>query len=262
MTATTAIAPSSLTVARSLAARNLLMLRRVPAVLVPAVIFPVIIVVAFSGAYGAMVRVQGFPVSDMIDWMLPMAIVQGSAFSGVNVGLGVIRDIETGFFDRLIVAPASRLSIVAGPMIGAMGRALIPCTVVLVVGLLAGAHLPGGFLGVVALLVAALGAALIAAGWGVGLALRIRNMRAAPLMQLGLFLTVFLSTAQVPLDVMRGWLRPVARLNPMTNVLALARQGFIGQANWSDTWPGLVAIALAGSLMTLFAVRGLRRLTP
>ena len=68
--------------------------------------------------------------------------------------------------------------------------------------------------------------------------------------------------AHVPLEVMEGWLHAVARLNPMTYVLELAREGFLGDVTWADTWPG--ALALAGFIFVLgaFAFRGLQRLTP
>lgn len=241
----------------ALAARSLMMLRRVPAVVLPSLIFPIVIVVAFSGAYGALAQLPGFPVDDMLDWMLPMSIVQGSAFAGVNAGLGLIRDIEGGFFDRLRLAPTSRTSLVLGPLLGAVGRAAIPLVIVLGVGLLAGAHVRGAFLPSVAMLVvASLGAAVIAAGWAIGLALRIRSMRAAPLMQVGIFVTIFMSTAQVPLSVMTGWLKTVARVNPTTYVLQLARQGFVGSITWAHTWPGLLALVLGGVLLVTFAVRG------
>ena len=261
--ATTAFSPhraSALRISGSLAGRSLLLLRRVPATLVPSLVFPIFIVVAFSGAYGALVRLPGFPVKHMVDWMLPMSVVQGSSFAGVNVGLGMIRDLENGFFDRLLLAPSSRLPIIVGPLVGALARAFIPTAVVLTAGLLAGAHLAGGLLGIVTLLLAAEGAAVVAGGWAIGLALRFRSQRAAPLMQVGIFVTVFLSTAQVPLAVMQGWLRTVARVNPMTNVLRMARAGFIGHVHWSDTWGGLVALAGGIVLLTAFAARGLAKL--
>lgn len=74
-------------------------------------------------------------------------------------------------------------------------------------------------------------------------------------------MALFLSTGQVPLDVMEGWLEHVARLNPMTYVLDLARQGFIGEITWADTWPGLVVIVASAAAFGLWSHRGLRRLT-
>ena len=250
-------------VSRILAHRSLLVVYRVPSTFIPSIVFPVFTVVAFSGAFNAMVQIPGFPVPKMIDWILPMSVVQGCAFAGIGVGLGVARDIEGGFFDRLLLAPASRLTLVLGPMAAALARAFVPLVVVLPAGLLAGARLPGGALGAAMLGISSLGCAGVAAGWALGLALRLQSTaKAGPLMQIGIFVAVFLSTAQVPLSVMTGWLRGVARVNPMTAVLAMGRQGFIGGVNWHDTWPGTLAIALGIVLFTLFAVRGLRHLEP
>lgn len=253
---------SGLAVAVGLARRSLLLIRRVPAALVPTIFFPVIIVVAFSGAYGGLTMLPGFPVEHMIDWMLPMAVIQGAAFSGVNVGVIMIRDFEDGFFDRLLIAPVSRVALIAGPMLGALGRGLIPAAVVLSVGLAAGASIPGGVPGALMLFAAALGAAAMASGWAIGLALRFQHMKAAPLMQVGMFVGIFLSTAQVPLEVMTGWLKGVARFNPTTYILGMGRQGFIGSVSWADTWPGLVAIAGGCLVLGAFALRGLRKVVP
>jgi ABC-type multidrug transport system permease subunit len=247
------------TVAGQLAGRSLLIIPRVPSTFIPSLIFPVFVVVAFSGAFSAVAQLPGFPVPKMIDWVLPMAIVQGSAFAGITNGLGVARDMEGGFFDRLLLAPVRPIALVIGPMAAAMARAFVPLIIVLGVGLAAGARIPGGIPGTLMLVVAAEGVALMAAGWAVGLALRFGTMQVAPLMQVGVFITVFLSTAQVPLPVMTGWLHGVARVNPMTNILELSRQGFEGNVMWSKTWPGLIALAAGVVLLGWFAVRGLRK---
>lgn len=253
---------STARVASSLAGRSLVLIPRVPSTFVPSLIFPIFSVVAFSGAFSAVANIPGFPVPKVIDWMLPMSIVQGAAFSGMTVGMGVARDLESGFFDRLLLAPVKPLGLIAGPMGAAVVRAIIPFVLVLPVGMLAGARMRGGVPGGLMLLLAAEGTALIGAAWSIGLALRAKSMQIAPLMQMGIFLAVFLSTAQVPLTVMTGWLHQVARFNPMTNILALSRQGFIGDVTWGQTWPGLIALAGGIAVLGLFAVRGLRRLVP
>lgn len=252
---------SSLKVARGLAWRSLLLIPRVPSTFVPSLIFPIFITVSFSGAFDAVTRLPTFPTDKMINWVLPMSIIQGAAFAGITTGLGVARDLEGGFYDRLLLAPVKARGLLAGPLVASMLRSLIPFAIVFTVGMLAGADFPGGLPGIVTLVIAGAGTSLVAGGWGLGLAYRIKSMSAAPLMQVGLFLTFFLSTAQVPLSVMTGWLHSVARVNPMTNVLALGRQGFIGEVTWSQTWPGLVVIVTAGAVLSTFAYRGLSRLT-
>ena len=106
---------------------------------------------------------------------------------------------------------------------------------------------------IVSLVAAAIGVTALFGFWTLGLAYRFRSQRAAPAMQIGIFVSVFLATAQVPL---------VARVNPMSNVLRLARVGFLGPVTWEDCWGGLLALAVGTLLTALFAARQFRNLVP
>ena len=107
-----------------------------------------------------------------------------------------------------------------------------------------------------------MGMAVIATGWALGLVYRVPNQRAGPILQIGIFFTTFLSTGNVPLADQIGWTKGIARVNPLTNILELARQGFLGEVAWRTSWPGLVAIAGSSAVLWLWAVTGLKRLTP
>jgi ABC-2 type transport system permease protein len=249
-------------VAWAITGRSLKLIPRLPATFIPSLVMPVFLTLAFSGQFSGLVNLPGFPAEKIIDWFIPMTTIQGAAFAGITTGMGVARDLENGFYDRLLLSPASRNALLAGPLVASVLRSLLPLTLLLVIAILGGAHFHGGFLGIGTLAVAALGVALAAGAWALGLALRFRTQQAAPLMQTGVFLTVFLSTAQMPLPLLTGWLHDVARFNPMTNVLELARQGFLGDVSWADTWPGLVALGGMIAVLGLFAYRGMQKVTP
>lgn len=251
---------STLRSAGWLAVRSLRTIRRLPSAFFPALLMPIVQAIAFSGTFFAITRIPGFPTDRSINWYLPLAVIMGSAFAGVGLGFTTIRDIETGFYDRLRMAPTPRSSLLLGALLSAWVRTLIVVVVVTSVGVLFGARLTSPVLGILTLTLAALGVATMGAGWGLGLAYRFRDMRAAALMQLTMFFALFLSTAQVPLLIMRGWLETAARLNPITHILDLARQGFLAGVTWADTWPGLLAAAVLSVVTTWFAAHGLRRL--
>lgn len=251
-----------LPVAGSLARRGLIGMVRIPAAMVPVVAMPIFFTLAFSGAFSALTRLPGFPTDNILDWMVPFAILQGSAFAGLGASFGVGRDLENGFYDRLLLAPAPRLALVLGPLWYSAARAVLPLAIVLPIGLLGGARLQGGLLGLLTLTVAAVGTAVLAGLWGLGVTYRLKTQRAGSLVQTGIFVTLFLSTGQVPLSVMTGWLHEVASRNPFTALLQLARQGFLGTVTWTDTWPGLVALAGGGIVLGLFAWRGFTKLVP
>jgi ABC-2 type transport system permease protein len=249
-------------VAWALARRSLVGILRIPAAFVPLVVMPMFFVIAFSGSFDRLSDLPSFPTDNVLDWFVPFAIIQGSAFAGFGTGFGTVRDIETGFYDRLLLAPGSRAGLFVGPIVASVVRATFTVAVVLLLGFGLGATMPGGVVGLLALWAAGLGTAVIATGWALGLVFRIPNQRAGPILQVGIFFSTFLSTGNVPLADQIGWTRHIARFNPLTNILELARQGFLGDVAWRTTWPGLVAIAAASAVLWLFAVTGLKRLTP
>ena len=253
---------STLAVTWGVAERSLKLIPRVPSTFVPGLIMPVFLTVAFTGPFAALVNIPGFPAEKIIDWVLPMTLVQGCAFAGITTGMGIARDLESGFFDRLLMSPASRVALLAGPLLASVLRAFIPLALMLVVGVIAGAHFFAGAPGIAMLAIAGLGTALAAGAWALGLALRFKTQQVAPLMQVGVFLSVFLSTAQMPLNLLTGWLDDVARWNPMTNVLALARQGFLGDVTWDVTRGGLLALGGVILVLGFFAYRGMQKVTP
>ena len=65
-----------------------------------------------------------------------------------------------------------------------------------------------------------------------------------------MFCCVLITTAYAPLHLLTGWLQTVAKINPVTQVVEAARQGFVGSVTWADTWPGLLALARAGAVLT------------
>lgn len=247
-------------VAFALAKRSLVSILRLPSAVIPLVAMPVFFVIAFSGSFSSLTKLPQFPTHNILSWMVPFAIVQGSAFAGFGTGFSMVRDIETGFYDRLLLAPGSRLALLVGPIIAGLVRCTITLTIVLVFGLALGADVPGGVAGIGALWAASVGVATIATGWALGLVYRVPDQRAGPMLQIGIFFSMFLSTGNVPLVAQTGWVRHIARYNPLTNILELARQGFLGHVHWSTTWPGLVAIAGSLVVLWIFAATGLRRL--
>lgn len=250
-------------------ARNLRGIRRQPATFVPTLIMPIFFVITFSGAFGFAGRAFGN--GNALSWFAPMAIIQGASFAGMTIGLSTARDFETGFFDRFLLAPMGQATLLAGALAASFVRALLTTTAVLVAAAIGGVAVPGGVLGIVALYVSSIGVALASALWALGLVYRVQNTNVGPVIQVGIFMTIFLSTAQVPISAMSGWLPSVARVNPMTNILRMARAGFVPDelfppagfgVGWSEMWPGLLALGGVIAVLTVFALRGMRRLTP
>jgi ABC-2 type transport system permease protein len=253
---------SSAQVTWGIALRSIRLIPRMPSTFIPSLVMPIFLTISFCGAFSGLVFIPGFPAEKIVDWFIPMTTLQGAAFAGITTGMGAARDLENGFYDRFLVSPASRASILAGPLVASVLRAFLPITLLLIAAVIGGAHFHGGFAGVLSLVVACLGIALVSGAWAMALALRFKTMQAAPLMQMGVFMAIFLSTAQMPLNLLGGWLHQVARFNPITKVLDLARQGFLGPVTWEGTWPGLVALAGLIAATLLYAGRSMQKVIP
>jgi ABC-2 type transport system permease protein len=242
----------------ALIARSRNELIRVPGAAIPGVLAPTIFFLGLNGVFGNLVQLRGFDTDSYLSFIIPISMLQGAGFTGAATGVNLARDIEQGWFDRLMASPTPRWVLLSGMVLSACARAMIPATLVLIVALALGAHFPG----LVGLLLSALfvaGMAAVAAGWGTMLALRYRSQSAAPLMQAGMFLLILTTTAYAPLDLLQGWLHDIAAINPVTQIVEAVRQGFVGGVNWQDTWQGLVALVALMALMLIPAQRGMLR---
>lgn len=109
----------------------------------------------------------------------------------------------------------------------------------------------GGLVGV-ALLVN-----LTATMFGAGVSLRAKTLQAGQLMQIPIFVGLFLAPVYVPLKLLTGWIHTVATYNPVTALMTAGRGFISGEPDKSA-----LAFACGGALvalMALYALRGLRR---
>ncbi|MEM9521215.1 MAG: ABC transporter permease [Actinomycetota bacterium] len=225
---------------RELARRSLLRLVRVPQLLMPMVVMPAFFVTAFSGSFDGVSQVDGFPTDNLINWVAAFALLQTCSFAGIGAATSMATDLETRFIDRLLVTPVSPTLLLLAPLTQAIVRSLVPSTVVLVLAWANGASMPGGPVGVVMAYLGGVCVALAMGCLGVGIVLLIGNLRAMAIVQVIAFVLMFPSTGQVPIELMDGWLARVAEINPITPLLAMTRQGFLGPVTWAETWPGLI----------------------
>jgi ABC-2 type transport system permease protein len=231
---------------------------RVPAAALPGVLAPTIFMLGLTAAFGKLTLLPDFGTDDYMTFLIAVSFLQGAGFTGAATGVNLARDIELGWFDRLLASPAPRSVLLAGTVLSASLRALLPVTVLLIVGLSFGVHFPGIDGLVIAVVIVAIFAAL-AASYGVAVALRFKTQSAAPLMQAGVFMAVLFTSSYAPQELLTGWLEVVAKYNPVTLVLDAVRQGFVGDVSWAETWPGLLALAGIGAVVVTLAMRGLER---
>ena len=107
----------SLPIAMAVCRRGISRVLSRPTILLPIVFMPVIMLISFTGAFGSLTRIEGYGSENIYDWMAPYVALQGSVFAGVFGSASTAEDFETGFFDRLLLTPGSRSSILLGTVL-------------------------------------------------------------------------------------------------------------------------------------------------
>src|SRR5688500_12460845 len=116
---------------------------RVPGAAIPGVLAPTIFFLGLTAVFGSLTLLPGFDTSSYQSFILPVSLLQGAGFTGAATGVNLARDIEQGWFDRLMASPTPRPVLLAGLVLSASLRALVPATVLLGVGLALGVEWPG-----------------------------------------------------------------------------------------------------------------------
>ena len=243
-------------VALAVAWRNLHNFFLNPALFIPALLFPLFFFTAFAGGLSRVDNVPGFDFPNgYTAFQFVFVLVQTAAFGGVFTGFAAARDFESGFARRLLVAAPNRLGILGGYSLAALVRWVFTATIVTGVALAVGMQVGGDGVDLFGLYGLALIVNVAATLWAAGVAMRLRTMQAGPVMQMPVFLTLFLAPVYVPLDLIAGWVHAVASVNPITFVFEAGR-GFIS----GEPVHVALAFACALALVALFSVWGLRGL--
>jgi ABC-2 type transport system permease protein len=161
-----------------------------------------------------------------------------------------------GFGRRLLLAAPHRGAIVVGYVLSGLTRAAFTMAVVTVVAVtIAGMDLGSAGVDLFGLYGLAVLVNIAAGLWAVGVALRVRSIQGGPLIQVPIFLTLFLAPVYVPLDLLSGWIHAVASVNPATAFLTAGRDLLAGDAS-----EVAIAFAAAFALIAAFALWSWRSL--
>jgi ABC-type multidrug transport system permease subunit len=214
---------------------------RQPAVEITNIFIPMFFFAVTVGAIGN-VAGRAFGVSNYTGFQMPIAVLQAVAGASGSAGIGMITDIEKGYFDKLMLTPSPRAAIIGGRLAADGVRVMGLSALIGVAGLLAGSGFatgPAGFI-VMVLLSGLFGLAY--SGIGVALALRTGSQQAAQLGFLIFFPLIFLSPAFAPKEFFAGWLEFLATINPVTYIVQGMRDLVL------DGWDLTSMLAMLGAI--------------
>ena len=194
--------------------------------LVSSFTLPLMFLVVFGAGFSRIIGDMSGDV-DYIEFIYPGIIAMTVVMSSLFAGLSIVWDKEFGFLKELLVAPLSRSGIVLGKAIGGSATALGQGIVMLVLAPILGVGLTP--LLVAKLIPMILILSLSLSGLGILVATRMRSQQGFQMVvQLMIFLLIFLSGVFYPLDNVPTWMEVVAKVNPLSYGVDGIRQIFLG----------------------------------
>ncbi len=244
----------------SVAGRALRSIPREPEAVVPALIVPLFFFVVNIGSLQDFAeRIPGF---DFKAFQLPVAII--FAVTGVSRASTLVTDIQSGYFDRLLMTPVHRLALLLGLMVADFALVVGLTVPVLVLGLLLGVSFETGPLGILVFILLAGTWGVVFTGFPYAIALKTGNPAAVNSSFILFFPFAFLTTAFLPREALTGWLDAIAGWNPVTYLLDALRSLVTEGWDAAELLQGVLAVAVVGAIsvpLTLVALRNRTRRT-
>jgi len=227
---------------------------REPEFFIPALIVPVFFFVVNVGALQDFAQQSGV-VDDFKAFQLPVAIV--FAVTGVSRASALVTDIQSGYFDRLLLTPIRRPMLLLGLMAADVVSIVVLTVPVLLLGLALGVSFVTGILGMVVFIMYGALWGLAFAGFPYAIALKTGNPAAVNSSFILFFPFAFLTTSFLPKEALTGWLSTIATYIPVTYVLDGLRSLITEGWEWDKlalgmAWTlGLMAISFGLASVTM-----------
>jgi ABC-2 type transport system permease protein len=238
----------------TVAGRALRAIPREPEAIIPAIIIPLFFFIVNVGALSNVSSFAG--ISDYKAFQIPVAIV--FAVTGISRASALVTDIKSGYFDRLLMTPISRVALLLGLMVADLALVVALSIPVLILGMVVGVDFVTGILGMVGFLVISGLWGLAFTGFPYAIALKTGNPAAVNSSFLLFFPFSFLTTSFLPKEALSGWLATAATYNPVTYLLDGLRAIISEGWDWTTIGKAMASIVIILSLSFFLAFTALR----
>ncbi|MCR6623959.1 MAG: ABC transporter permease [archaeon YNP-LCB-024-027] len=213
---------------------------------------PILWIVVYGPIMGSVraIPTGGIPYTDYIT---PGVLIQSTTFISIFYGLTIVWERESGILKKLLVAPASRYSIVMGRALASGIRAIFQALIIIPVALLIGVR----FIPSILNLTMAFAVIFIASGGFAAISILIASFMKTRerFMGIGQAITMplfFASNALYPVSMMPQIMQWIAHFNPMSYVVDAVRSLMI-TGNLANLPIDLAAIAIFDTVMFIIA---------
>ncbi len=207
-------------------------------------------------------QIRAVPTGNLsyLQFMTPGVLAQSVMFVAIFYGITVVWERDLGLLSKLLSTPAPRSSIVLGKALSAGVRGIFQAIAVLILALIMRINIiltPFSILSVFAIIVL------------FGMCFSSLSMALAPIfrtrermMGIGQAITMplfFASNAIYPIEIMPGWLKAIAIVNPLSYVVD-AMRALLATGNLSSVPTDIMAILVATIILLVLASLSFRRI--
>ncbi len=215
----------------ALTRRWLLHLRRQPMMLFFGAMQPIMWLLLFGSLFKNIITdetVEKFGTDDYLTFQTAGVVVMTVLSNAFMGGIPILFDRETGFLDKLLVAPISRAALFTSRFVYVVIFSLGQVALILGIAWLMGVSVAGGIVGLLQILAYSALLAVAFTMFSLGLAFVFKH-HAAYFAISGFMITpcIFVSSALVPFSMMPGWMEWAAKANPLTHAIEPVRAAMI-----------------------------------
>jgi ABC-2 type transport system permease protein len=204
--------------------RSLVTIFRTPEALLPPMAISIFFLVIYNSTLGrAAGSIPELGGNSYLGFILPLSIVSSSLSAAGISAQNLVRDIESGYFDKLLLTPINRAALLLGPIAAGALILGLQAAIVVAVGMIMGLNPSTGIGGLLTVIGLAILLGTGFAGFTVSAALGSGSSAATQGASFIFFPLTFLAPTFVPRDLLQGWLSTAARFNPITYVLEAMR---------------------------------------
>jgi ABC-2 type transport system permease protein len=232
---------------------------RVPGRIVFPMLIPIMQMILFASVFQNFGQYRTGGAGSSLEFLAAGQVALSVMVGAGGAGFQMVQDIDSGFFDKLRVAPIPRLSIVAGLLATDAVRLSCHVIVVTLVALALGAKLATGIGGLLVMMLLGGFFGAMWSGISLNVALRTKNAEITGASNVLIFPLYFGSTAFVPHALLPAWLQAVNDVNPVSYLVDAMRTLMLQGWHWETIGHGFLAGAAVGALTLPLAVQAFRR---
>ena len=216
-----------------LAIRNIKQIWRPWLALVPSLLMPLFFFWVGSQAFSAVALLPNFPAESYLLFIAPLAIFMSIFFGAGNAGIELVVDISSGYFNKLVIMPINKLTIILGKLTEVAVQATMQGLIVFIfIFIFTDVRPETGFLGIIAMFAMLVLFAMAWSNLSMILALRTKNPRLVQSLFIIGFPFLYITTGQMPREFMPETFATLVSYNPVTYIIEGVRALML--SGWGD----------------------------